>query len=469
MPTLAAQTGRARPRLESLLRWLGPISWSVIGVCVLAHLVLGRSSDTAAQTVLVWSMGLFFLIILLRMALAAVVLRHRRMSLLLLLGSVLLWATGSMVVNASSQADLTHFPAPGEWFFLFSYIGLAAYLFIDAGRRVDRGPGQWLEAIVVCGGAACLAGLVLLMPVADAFGHRGLGLLIALLYPLMDLCLALLVIAQVLLRARTDVRHAAKLCLGFVLFAYADAHIVTNFSAGTYHFSAIDDIAWGAAFALVVGSGCRPPAGPMRAIPRRAGAAVMVAAGGAALLVLAIRPSGGVGPYLAYPALLTLFAAGGRLILALRQANAAADAVALARTDDLTLLPNRRALRVKLETEIASESDLGLILLDLDGFKEVNDTLGHAAGDTVLQLAAVQLRDALPPDVMVARLGGDEFAIAVDSGDEIVLMETAQRIREALNRPVLIDGIEIVPSASIGVAARAEGESDSSDLLRRAD
>jgi predicted signal transduction protein with EAL and GGDEF domain len=79
------------------------------------------------------------------------------------------------------------------------------------------------------------------------------------------------------------------------------------------------------------------------------------------------------------------------------------------------------------------------------------------------------MRDALPPDIMIARLGGDEFAIVTMNDDEIELLETAQLILDTLSQPMMVDGIEIAPSASIGIAVHAETDSSASELLRRAD
>ena len=97
------------------------------------------------------------------------------------------------------------------------------------------------------------------------------------------------------------------------------------------------------------------------------------------------------------------------------------------------------------------------MLLDLDGFKDVNDTLGHAAGDSVLQLAAHRMRQALPASVMIGRLGGDEYAIVMSSDDTLELLETAQLILEVLLQPTLVEGIELSTNASIGITVRAAG------------
>jgi diguanylate cyclase len=451
------------------VRVLGPASWVVIAVCLGVHLLLGGNSSETAQVILVWSLGVFFAVVLGRLALAAVASPRRRVALVVLMAAISLWAAGASVVNANKLSDVSQFPAPGEWLFFASYVGMAAYLVIDERHRMSRGLATWLDVVVICGGTACLSAAILLLPVANSFGRGGLPLLLALLYPLIDLALAVLVVGQVVLRLRPDVRAAAATCLGFVLLAYADAHFVTSVSSTDYNFSALSDVVWGAGFALIVGSACRPGRTALAAVPRRQGPTLMVLAAAVAIVVLALRPSNDLGAYLAVPAVLTLLAAGGRLVLALQEATGAAEALALSQTDDLTMLPNRRAVRNRLDEGLAADEPLGLMLLDMDGFKEVNDTLGHAAGDTVLQLAAHRMRDALAPDVMIARLGGDEFAVVVATSDEIELLETAQVILDALSEPLVVDGIEICPSASVGITVHLDTDSSSSELLRRAD
>ncbi len=457
-------------RAQAVVHRLGAVSWIVIAVSALTHIAVAGRTDDSAQSVLVWSMTLFFLVILVRAAVAVYAFPKRRAVLLLLLGSISLWALAAMIVSASKLTDTTHFPAPGELFFMASYVGMAGYLTVDAKWQSKRGVNTWLDLIVICGGTACLAGSLLLIPaIASSFGKSGLSLLLALLYPLIDLALALVVVGQVVLRARTDIRQAAMLCMGFLCLASADASFVITNASGTYHFSPYADVAWGAAFALIVGGACQGRAKVLRAVPREQGSGVLLAAACVAIIVLVFRPNDGLGTYLLVPGVVTLVAAGGRLLFAVRQANHAAESFALSRTDDLTLLPNRRAVRARLDEVVSAGTPLALMVLDLDGFKEINDTLGHAAGDTVLQMIALQIREVLAPDIMLARLGGDEFAIVVESNDELRLAETANTITAGLARPLLVDGIEIGASASIGIATHADPDSGSTELLRRAD
>ena len=461
---------RDASRLNRTVWILGPVGWLIIATYLAASIALGPKSDgNVAQVLLVWSLTVFFAVLLIRLLCAAIANPKRRAALLVLMVSVALWAAGASVVNASKLSETPHFPAPGEWLFLASYVGMACFLIIDERHRVRRGLATWLDVIVICGGTACVSASLILLPVASQFGNGGLPLLLGMLYPVLEIALTLLVVAQVVLRIRPSARQAATMCAGFLLLAFADGQFVTSAASATYTFSAVLDVIWASAFALIVGNACRSRRTVLAAVPRRQGPAVMVAAGAAATVALALPPSAGIGPFLTAAATITLAAAGGQLVLALKEAKKAAEALALSTTDDLTMLPNRRAVRNRLDELLESPAPLALMILDMDGFKEINDTLGHAAGDTVLQLAAHRMRSAMPSSAMIARLGGDEFAFVMPTEDEIALLEAAKVVLDALAEPLSADGIEIALSASIGITVRAESDRNSGELLRRAD
>jgi diguanylate cyclase (GGDEF)-like protein len=461
---------RASGRLLLTARILGILTWVLLPVGVGSVLLMTRKDHGVVKdTTPVVMMAVWFGLLLGRLVLTALGDRRRRRALVVLTASVALWAAASAALNAGGAAATT-FPAPGEWLFLTSYVGMAAFLLLDAGRhRVAPQLATWLDAAVVCGGTASLAGALLLTPVAVAFGEGGLPLLTALLYPLIDIVLAMLVVGQVVLRLRGVSRRTVGLVAGFLVFAVADSSFVVNLSVGTYQFGSLLYLAWGLGFVLIVAAACTPgeelTAGP----PRRQKPRVLLGAASVALAVLVFRPSGTFDWYLTLPAVLTLVAAGGRLVLALREARGAAEAYRLARTDDLTELPNRRAVLARLDEGLAEERPLALMLLDLDGFKEINDTLGHAAGDAVLEQAALRMSRSLDEDVLIARLGGDEFALVLDEDDPLVLLETAQQVRDVLLEPTRIDGLELAMNASVGITVREDSDHKSTDLLRRAD
>ncbi|HEY8283961.1 MAG TPA: EAL domain-containing protein [Chloroflexota bacterium] len=161
----------------------------------------------------------------------------------------------------------------------------------------------------------------------------------------------------------------------------------------------------------------------------------------------------------------------GRDITARKQTEA--DLAFQASHDALTRLPNRLLLREKIEHTLGASPDgkktASLLLLDLDRFKEVNDTLGHAAGDLLLQEVSRRLRAALRADDVVARLGGDEFAILLPDALEPTALQLATRLREELEVPFLIAEQSLAIGASIGIALYPEHGQDPDLLLQHAD
>ncbi|MFC5830267.1 putative bifunctional diguanylate cyclase/phosphodiesterase [Nonomuraea insulae] len=141
--------------------------------------------------------------------------------------------------------------------------------------------------------------------------------------------------------------------------------------------------------------------------------------------------------------------------------------------DELTGLPNRKMLIVSTEEALAEarqEERVGLFLLDLDRFKEVNDTMGHPVGDRLLQMVAHRLTHSIRPGDVVARLGGDEFAVLLPSiRDAHAAREVAARLRAALTEPVRLEGMTFDLDASVGIALYPDHAPDFELLLQRAD
>ena len=146
----------------------------------------------------------------------------------------------------------------------------------------------------------------------------------------------------------------------------------------------------------------------------------------------------------------------------------------MAQHDALTDLPNRVLLRDRMEHALAvtrsGGPDLAVLMLDLDRFKEVNDTLGHPAGDTLLRAVAARLLECTRETTVVARLGGDEFAV-IDYVTNPVVEATAlaERIRKALCEPFDLGGHQVVAGTSIGIAIAPRDGIDSDEILKNAD
>ncbi|PUA17492.1 EAL domain-containing protein [Glaciimonas sp. PCH181] len=149
--------------------------------------------------------------------------------------------------------------------------------------------------------------------------------------------------------------------------------------------------------------------------------------------------------------------------------------LAMANSDALTALPNRHWLMDFLPFAInrarTSQTTLALLFVDLDDFKNVNDTMGHAAGDELLQAAAARLRSVIRPSDSVVRLGGDEFTIILENPENAVAVErVSERVISALKRPFLLGGRSShVVCASIGISVFPKDGDDVETLLKHAD
>lgn len=142
----------------------------------------------------------------------------------------------------------------------------------------------------------------------------------------------------------------------------------------------------------------------------------------------------------------------------------------LASQDTLTGLHNRHQFLNEVLHKLSLGKSATIILIDLDGFKEVNDTHGHATGDALLQAVAVRLPYLLASDAIMARLGGDEFAVLLPGvGDPLKAHEEASRILEAFRKPFQLGGLVLDLGASIGIAIAPAHGCDADELLASAD
>jgi diguanylate cyclase (GGDEF)-like protein len=185
----------------------------------------------------------------------------------------------------------------------------------------------------------------------------------------------------------------------------------------------------------------------------------------------------------------TLLAAGARFGLALQrlgelteerhreleiaaQAERESKRVALleAHTDELTGLANRRQLYKVADRLLDEERPLAMLLVDLNRFKEINDTLGHNAGDELLRQVAARLAEAVPPSGLLARLGGDEFAALLpDASEEREVVRAAEVLLRVFDEPFPLDGLTIPVQASIGVGVAPLHANTRPEVLRCAD
>ncbi len=182
---------------------------------------------------------------------------------------------------------------------------------------------------------------------------------------------------------------------------------------------------------------------------------------------------GGVAADVAADGVAALVLLGAPVVAAHMFAAAAARHAHDATHDSLTGLRNRSQLYYELDRALEARGIVvaqgpGLVLLDLDHFKDFNDTLGHPVGDEILRQVAVRLVDVAPESASVHRLGGDEFAVAVH-GSVVDARQVASDLLAALDKPLRIDGLELLVRASAGVAAAPVHGDDSEALMKNAD
>lgn len=142
-----------------------------------------------------------------------------------------------------------------------------------------------------------------------------------------------------------------------------------------------------------------------------------------------------------------------------------------ARTDSLTGLPNRRSLLEEIESTLGADGQnpTGVILIDLDGFKEINDSLGHLAGDELLCVVGMRFQSVAIGRGVLGRLGGDEFAFVAPTNSEQELIGVARELLTTLSGPHVLDGVMIHVGASMGVSVSTVTGSTAVELIRGAD
>jgi diguanylate cyclase (GGDEF)-like protein len=337
-----------------------------------------------------------------------------------------------------------------------------------AVRRELRGikAAVWFDSILGGLGGAC-AFAVLLGPVFKNTPGGTFATIVALAYPMFDLLLVATVVSLAALQGWRLTPAWFWALAGLAVMTVSDLVYTLRIAHGSYLMGSILDAGWPLGLALLAGSSHSPTR--TRRV-QRPGLAMPVLATLIGVTVLALASRIHVTSIAVVLAILTLVGAAARTQLAFRQLRRLADLRRQATTDDLTGLPNRRALYAALNGELAGPiRPRALLLLDLDRFKEVNDSLGHHVGDQLLIRAGRRLRAQLQPGDVLARIGGDEFAVLLPDAEQAHAVEVARRLRGSLADPLTLEGIALHTGVSIGIALSPDHGDDVTLLLRRAD
>ena len=371
------------------------------------------------------------------------------------------WSLGSIIATSSGYFELSAFVAniSDALYLLFYPLALLGMqLLISVQQRLTI--LELVDASIVGLGLSTLGAAFALQPVLPNFDGNLNQSFLAIIYPVADLVLLCFILATVVMQGFSV--RGLLLTIGVCIYAATDFLFLWQNLNMNYVFGSLVDFGWLLAFIVIAESTWH--SGTDNAVKNGVSPILItlsVFLSATLLSLLAIAPDN-FPHFILIPAIGTLALAFIRMSIALSQARNIGHERVLARTDDLTTLPNRRRLISEIQSFATRKGSL--LLLDLDGFKPVNDTYGHEVGDKVLQQVAQRFMRALPSSALLARLGGDEFGILVDGSQESV-MEIALALRGTLSYPFVIDGNEISIGVSIGIA----DNNGADDLLLRAD
>jgi diguanylate cyclase len=389
---------------------------------------------------------------------------------------VFVWSFADMVyVTWISRFDPVPYPSIADWLYLALYpFAIVAVVLLFLNRLRHPPITVWLDGLLVALGTAAFVWLRAPI-IFDSSEATGAATFVSWANPASDTILLCLFIGFLgVLGWRAD-RMWWYMFAGTVMLWMTDTAWLLGVADSSYSVGALMDAGWAIAFAVMAFAAWQRPRQQFVAASGLRAAVVPLVATAAAfgLLLYATRnPMPMTSIVLAAGAILV---GAGRLAQAFRRSSVEAEAHRQAHTDDLTGLPNRRLMNLRINEVLAACVDheqlaCGVILMDVDGFKEINDSLGHAAGDEVLQALVPRLAAGLRAGDTLARLGGDEFAILLGPGSDVsAAIAVAKRIRLALTEPIHVPDLDLDVDVSLGIATYPTDCATREELLRCAD
>jgi diguanylate cyclase (GGDEF)-like protein len=450
--------------------------WLTIAVAV-AHTLVGFGGRSIDLLVRDWASSLVYVLAALVVALRAARVRESRGPWIVIAVGVSLYGLGNLLWSLW----LEHVPSPpipsvcdGLWLALYpaSYIGLV-WLARTGHRRVPA--GVWLDGIVAGLGIGAVGAAIVFRPVLQAASGGGVAVATNLAYPIGDLLLAALIMGVFALRGWRPDRRWALLGAGFLVLCVADSIYLLKVASGAFDSSSVANLFYMSGVGLLAVAAWQRPVPVERA--NLQGWSMLLVPGAfitTAIVLLAFDHAHPLTPLARALALMTLAAGFLRAGLSFRDLRTLTTAQREALTDDLTSLANRRQLVRRLEQAVIAANDTrsaaALLVIDLDHFKEINDTLGHPAGDELLRQIGPRLQAVLRDGDTLARLGGDEFAIVLGApSDRLAALKVADNVRGALAEAFNVADVRLMITASIGIALLPEHGDSADELLRMAD
>jgi diguanylate cyclase len=402
----------------------------------------------------------------------------RAVPLLLGLG-LLCWTLGDFVLSYESLGGKTP-PTPSGadalylLFYPLAYIATVMLLQRGLGRLAKP---NWLDGVVAGLGGAALCAAFAFHSIHHFTGGSSLGTAVNLAYPAGDLMLLLLAIGGTVLLSGRGSAQWYLMATALLVIAVGDTfNLVGNY--GGLFGNDFNQVAWPTAILLMSISVWLPArhADPLR--PQKVSSFLFPGiAATAALFILVTGAVHNISRVALWLAVATLLTVGVRLAISARTLRILTEERnRQAHTDELTGLGNRRQLASVLDLffeeqagEYSETREMAFLFVDLNHFKEINDSFGHPAGDELLRQLGPRLVNAVGTQGSVVRLGGDELAVVLmdaDAGDAVAV---AQRIIGEIEEPFLLNRIKATVGASIGIALVPSNAMDPSSLMWCAD
>jgi diguanylate cyclase (GGDEF)-like protein len=460
-------------------RVLGAVTAVLIALVMAtgAHAVFGLGGNSVEEPIRDWITSAVYILVGVIVCWRAVRTTESRKSWMIFAFGISIYGLG----NVLWAAWIEHLPNPpipsicdGMWLTLYPccYVGIVGL----ARLRERRVPARmWLDGIVAGLGIAAIGAAIVVRPVLATVSGGTAAVITEMAYPLCDLLLAALVVGVLALRGWRLDRMWGMLGVGFLALAAADCLYALQVAHGASAPSALTNLTYDIGVMLLALAAWQPGAAiETDTVPNSGVLAIPAAFTVSALGLLIYDHFSRLDPIALTLAMLTMLVAFARVALTFRDVHALAETRRQAMTDDLTLMPNRRHfLRCVREGIVASRAtgeSVALMIVDLDHFKELNDTLGHDAGDQLLRQVGERLNAVLRASDTAARLGGDEFGVLLsDSSDGANAELVAEKILKAIAQPFPIKTVGLRVTASIGIALFPEHAENEEQLMQHAD
>ena len=379
--------------------------------------------------------------------------------------AIFIWALGSTLSTWNSFYDFKI----SEQLIDIAYVAFYPLIFIGIIRALavtkKISALEILDTSIIALGTSSVISSLLLRPAQLRFDGKSYEVFLSILYPVGDLVLVATCLSLIILQHRSF--RGLSIFLGILIFALTDLGFLLLSATTGYEFAALTDDGWLLGLILIA-NGLWLPGGETEI----EGARISTWATTFALMTSSIILGYGAVRANYFPlfvlilAFLTISLAFLRMALALRDAKIINEDREHARTDELTGLPNRR--RFIAELELLRRRTGTLLLLDLDGFKAVNDNYGHEVGDQLLKQITTRFNRVLPDGVLIARLGGDEFGVVV-YGKRNIGNDVALALRATCTYPFTLSVGDVKVGVSIGSVTTDGPTATKEALLKRAD